>query len=131
MRKFTIRRSAGTGRGFGKRAVVAGGLAGVAAMGLLAAPAVAGASPVDSGAAVQADDVAHPDSVLVTRDEDGNVTVRRGDLRDVPGVPALPALPTRPGQPAEPGRTIIVDPDTPHVPAQVIVPARPSTGSAG
>ncbi|MGV9413332.1 hypothetical protein ACWDOP_25810 [Nocardia sp. NPDC003693] len=142
MRKSTVRRSA-----------IVGGVAGVALVAALLAPAVANASEPDPAAVTEATseaaEVARPgerfpaepgENVLITKDRDGNVTVHRGDLSQLPPG-AMPALPTFPSEEG----TILVTPDGDHattrvfpgdrvpgdwVPARPVVPA-PSTGSAG
>ncbi|GAB2566829.1 hypothetical protein [Nocardia heshunensis] len=99
MPKFTVRR------------VVAAGFVGSAALGVLAIPAVANAAAPDSIASLadtgsSGPAVAQDPGVLVTRDDQGNVTV-------VPAQPGLPgnAIPATPLQPAQPGQHVIIQDD--------------------
>ncbi|WP_067544169.1 hypothetical protein [Nocardia crassostreae] len=121
-----------------RRGIIGGGVAGAAVIAALLAPGVANADTPDdvSRPVVVAPAVPLPDDaegVLVTKDENGTVTVHRGQLP--PG--AVPALPIGPGAPAEPGvrlgqrpEVTIVQPDGPHV-LVAPRPALPSTDSAG
>lgn len=126
MQKRTVRRT------------VTAGVLGAAALGVLAIPAVANAATPDSIAALantgSAGPAVTPDlpggpGVLVTQDQDGNVTVRPAE----PGMPlppgAMPAIPLQPGTPA-PGQHVIIQRDdrgpVPGSPSDTIVvsPAR-------
>lgn len=133
MQKSTVRRGA-----------IAGGFAGIAVLAALLAPAVANAAEPDAPQVTQsgAAEVAQPgvqvqldpadpgvypadpsETVLVTKDRDGNVTVHRGQLP--PG--AIPAIPIEPGRP---GVTVVPRDSIPALPTIPAQPA-PSTGSAG
>ncbi|WP_040805086.1 hypothetical protein [Nocardia concava] len=128
MQKRTVRRT------------VTAGVLGAAALGVLAIPAVANAATPDSVAALVDTGSAGPAApvtpavpggpgVLVTQDQDGNVTVRPAE----PGMPippgAVPAIPLQPGTPG-PGQHVIIQRDdrgpVPGSPADTIVvsPAR-------
>ncbi|MFB8009417.1 hypothetical protein [Nocardia sp. NPDC056000] len=128
MQKTTVRRGA-----------IAGGIAGVAVLAALLAPAVANAAAPDAtggevarpGVAIPVDpNVQYPsdpsETVLVTKDEDGNVTVQRGRPGQLPPG-AIPATPLEPGQH---GVTILPRDTYPASPVVPALPA-PSTGSAG
>ncbi|MFE3195622.1 hypothetical protein ACFXHA_41930 [Nocardia sp. NPDC059240] len=102
MPKFTVRRT------------VAAGFIGAAALGVLAMPAVANAAAPDSIASLadtgsSGPAVAQDPGVLVTRDDQGNVTV----VPAQPGLPgnAIPATPLQPAQPAQPGQHVIIQDD--------------------
>lgn len=142
MQKSTVRRGA-----------ITGGVAGVAVLAALLAPAVANAAEPDAPQVTQSGtEVAQPgpqldlgldpgvypadpsETVLVTKDRDGNVTVQRGQLP--PG--AVPAVPIGPGRPDvtivrpgdQSGVTVAPRDSIPALPLLPTHPA-PSTGSAG
>ncbi|MGW4242516.1 hypothetical protein [Nocardia sp. NPDC004722] len=102
MQKSTVRRT------------VAAGLLGTAALSVLIIPATANAATPDSIASLantgsSGPAVAPDPGVLVTRDDQGNVTV----VPAQPGLPgnAIPAIPLQPAQPAQPGQHVIIQDD--------------------
>ncbi|MFI1915280.1 hypothetical protein [Nocardia sp. NPDC020380] len=99
-----------------RRGVVVGGLAGMAVVTALVVPAVANAAPAD---------VSPSDTITVTRNDDGTVSVVPASPGFLPGVDAVPATPIQPGQ-----RVQLQPGDGPAV---TVAPQRamPSTGSAG
>ncbi|WP_330183161.1 hypothetical protein OHB26_05610 [Nocardia sp. NBC_01503] len=144
MRKTTVRRGA-----------IVSGIAGVAVLTALLAPAIANAAEPGVPAVAEADapmvtepgapevtvpdaaEVARPgmpiqvdpnlpypsdpsETVLVTRDDEGHVTIQRGRPGQLPPG-AVPAVPLEPGQH---GVTVVPRDTIPALPA-------PSTGSAG
>ncbi|MFJ9368238.1 hypothetical protein ACIRRA_27970 [Nocardia sp. NPDC101769] len=104
----------------GRRTVTAAVL-GAAALGVLALPAVAQAATPDSIAGLADTGSGEPGApaaptgpgVLISKDRDGNVTVRQAEPGVPPGPDAVRALPLRPGVPA-PG-VVTVRPGDPGV----------------
>ncbi|MEC3913067.1 hypothetical protein [Nocardia sp. CDC160] len=113
MQKRTVRRT------------VTAGVLGVAALGVLALPAVANAEAPDSIAGLAntgsagSSAPAGPDTVVI-KDRDGNVTVRPAQ----PGMPlppgAIPAIPLQPGAPTL-DHVIVTQDGAPGSPADTIV----------